>query len=245
MKTFVKICWVSTCLPSPRNWCSFRDDCISRSRCARLPWFQASFQSTSAHSCSAVSATLDLVHLQECQTCVFSLSACATSASKESTRLQTEWGKDAVSQPRPPFIPTLTLGARTSTPHSTVTYSSLRLLLLWSLQNETELWSCSATLESPCENPLAAEGRPANIPVALALVGPDLFFEPWHYSSVIFLFLYVLPSVYLPSPLPCYSVIIDNIGNKTQNGLAAACCSLLQRNLPESVILGTIWCCWT
>lgn len=70
MKTFVKICWVSTCLPSPRNWCSFRDDCISRSRCARLPWFQASFQSTSAHSCSAVSATLDLVHLQECQTCV-------------------------------------------------------------------------------------------------------------------------------------------------------------------------------
>lgn len=158
----------------------------------------------------------------------FSLSVCATSAWKASTLLQTEPEKDAVRKPHPPFIPTQTLDTRTSTPDSTLTYSSLRLPLLWSFHNETELWSCWTTLESPCESPLAADGSPANIPVALALMGHDLFLEPWHHSSVIFLFLYVFPSAYLRSPLPYDSFIVDNLGNKTQNGLAATCCSLLQ-----------------
>lgn len=110
------------------------------------------------------------------------------------------------------------------------------------LQLLTALWP---TL--PCDfhvsevSKMKQKFNPANIPVALALMGHDLFFEPWHHSLGIFLFLYVSPSVYLLSPLPYHSFIIDNLGNKTQNGLATACC----KYLPESVILGTILCCWT
>lgn len=68
-------------------------------------------------------------------------------------------------------------------------------------------------------------GSPTNIPVALALVKKDLFcLWQWNYSqSSSFPCVFSLQRPFLPS-----TSSIDNIQNRSQNGVATVCYSLLQ-----------------